>query len=257
MSEDVWSVEQYQRFRSERSAAFYDLLRMVDRRPRMRVVDLGCGSGELSVVLHEALAADETIAIDRSAAMLEKAPRSFAAAVEFRRADIADFDEAGAFDLVFSNAALHWLPEHPALLERLSRCLRPAGQLAVQVPANHDQPSHLCAQRTAQAEPFCSYLDGFVSPVHVLAAEDYARILYNLGYRKQRVEMRVYGHTLSEPRDVVEWVKGTLLTPYKERLPAEVYADFVACYQETLLAEIPNQRPFFFPFKRILFFASR
>ncbi len=257
MSRDAWNPEQYERFKAERSAPFHDLLRLVEARAGMRVADLGCGTGELSAVVHETLEASETIAIDRSAAMLEKAAGHAGSGLRFRNADIAELDEAEGFDLVFSNAALHWLADHRGLLKRLTRMLRADGQLAVQIPANHDQPSHRCSVQIARSEPFASELDGFVTPVHVLQVEEYARILYELGYREQRVEMRVYGHRLNEPREVVEWVKGALLTPYQGRLSASAYARFVASYEEALLDELADERPFFFPYKRIFFWARR
>src|SRR5262249_5470792 len=165
------------------------------------------------------------------------------------RGDIADFAAVDAFDLVFSNAALHWLPDHPALIARLSRALQRGGQLAVQIPANHDHPSHTTAMAVAKElgiEPHAT---------HVLAPEAYAAILGRAGYAEQHVRLQVYTHRLDSRAEVVEWVKGTLLTDYARRLSEEAYASFLARYRARLLAKLEDARPYLFTFKRILFWA--
>jgi trans-aconitate 2-methyltransferase len=153
---------------------------------------------------------------------------------------------------VFSNAALHWVDDHPELFERLTAALASGGQLAVQVPANHDHASHLAAERVAGEEPFREALGGYVRKSPVLSPEHYAVLLDRLGYAAQHVRLQVYLHVLPEPAAVVDWVKGTLLTDYKRRLPDALYEDFVARYQELLLNELPYERPFRFTFKRVL-----
>ncbi len=254
---DSWNPEQYERFKRERQAPFFDLLSMVDGRSAMRVIDLGCGTGELTAKLHETLAASETSGLDNSAAMLEKSAPFQSDRLRFLTADIASFNPVDEVDLVFSNAALHWIADHPALLQRWTDRLGPGGQLAVQVPANHDQATHTVAAEVAASKPFREELQGYVAPVHVLPPEEYARILYDLGYQEQRVVIRVYGHILSSPEDVVEWVKGTTLTVYKERLKSESYQAFLATYRDRLLAELPDRKPFFFPFKRIFLWGRK
>ena len=126
------------------------------------------------------------------------------------------------------------------------------GQLAVQVPANHDHPSHLVAERVATEEPFRAALGGYLRRTPVLAPERYAQLLHRLGYGTQHVRLQVYMHLLPEPGAVVDWVKGTLLTDYRRRLPDRVYEDFVARYRELLVSELPGERPFPFSFKRVL-----
>jgi trans-aconitate 2-methyltransferase len=161
------------------------------------------------------------------------------------------------YDLVFSNAALHWIPDHPALFARLTRALSPEGQLAVQVPANHDHLSHRVAAQVAAEAPFREALQGFVLVPSVLPPEAYAALLDSLGYREQQVRLQVYGHRLPARDDVVEWVKGTTLTDYEKRMPAELYPAFLDRYREQLLPQLLDTRPYFFPFKRVLLWARR
>src|SRR5438270_8854867 len=144
-SKDQWNPEQYDRFRDERSQPFFDLMALVEARPAMRVVDLGCGAGELTQLLHQTLKAGETLGLDSSAAMLAKSQALAGNGLRFEQRDIGEFAAEGEFDLVFSNAALHWLPCHESLLARLTAALKAGGQLAVQVPANNDHPTHVVA----------------------------------------------------------------------------------------------------------------
>jgi trans-aconitate 2-methyltransferase len=248
---DKWNPEQYERYRDERSRPFFDLLALVRPKPAMRVVDLGCGTGALTRAMHERLAAKETLGTDSSEAMLAKARAENMPGLRFELGDIATFERDGDLDLVFSNAALHWLPDHPALLARLARALAPGGQLAVQVPANHDHPSHVVAAEVAEELGVAPR----VSPV--LAPEAYATVLYRLGFREQHVRLQVYAHELPSRDDVVEWVKGTTLTDYEKRMPKDLFARFMERYRARLFEKLADERPYLFPFKRVLFWAQR
>ena len=252
MSTDTWDPAQYERFERERSAPFFDLLNLVEPCPGGLVVDLGCGTGELTRSLHERTEASMTLGIDSSRAMLERSVPHAGGGLSFELGDIAEWAPSEPFDIVFSNAALHWVDDHAALFARLTAALAPGGQLAVQVPANHDHPSHLVAERVAGEEPFREALGGYVRQSPVLEPERYAELLHRLGYGTQHVRLQVYLHVLAEPEAVVDWVKGTLLTDYRRRLPEDAYGAFLARYRALLISELPDERPYPFTFKRIL-----
>ncbi len=249
---DTWNPAQYERFRSEREQPFHDLVALITRRPAGRVVDLGCGTGLLTAALHRALSATETIGVDSSEAMLERARTLEGDGLTFEHGDISDLEPTLPFDVVFSNAALQWVGDHPSLLARLTEMLVPGGELAVQVPANFDHVSHTLAADIAREEPFASAMHGYSRTFSVLPPEEYATLLYRLGFVAQTVRLQVYGHVLESPDAVVEWVRGTLLTDYESRMPEAMYHDFVARYRERLNAALGDQRPYFYPFKRIL-----
>ena len=248
---DTWDPGQYQRFAAERAAPFHDLLALVRPVPGGRVVDLGCGSGELTAQLHRRLEAAETLGLDSSPAMLERAAAVAGGGLRFEAGDIGRFTEGG-WDVVFSNAALHWVGGHEALLERLVAGLRPAGQLAVQMPANHDHPSHLVAAEVAGTEPFRTALGGYRRRSPVQAPDWYAELLDRLGLAPQHVRLQVYLHHLGARDEVVEWVKGTLLTDYEARMPSDLFEAFLAAYRERLLPRLDDARPYRYPFKRLL-----
>ncbi|HZS87088.1 MAG TPA: methyltransferase domain-containing protein [Chloroflexota bacterium] len=257
MSQDAWNPERYDRFHDERSKPFFDLMALVHHQREMRVVDLGCGTGELTRLLHLHLQARETLGVDTSEAMLTKSSVHASASLRFMRGDLATFHDDRPYDLVFSNAALQWVDDHPAVLERLAGLLGPNGQLAVQVPANHDHPSHVVATEVASEPPFNLALGGYVRRSPVLTPVDYAGLLHRLGFREQHVRLQVYVHYLNARDDVIEWVRGTLLTDYESRLPADLFAQFLERYRQKLLPLLDDATPYFYPFKRILFWASR
>lgn len=250
---DTWNPTQYDKFQREREQPLFDLLALVHPQPNMRAVDLGCGTGRLTRALHEHLRARETTGIDRSARMLEQAAHESTPGLHFEEGTIESFPgDRGAFDLIFSNAAFHWVEDHPGLLARLAAALAPAGQLAFQVPAQHEQPSHRLAEGLATEEPFKSALGGWQRPQPVLEPHEYATLLYRLGFASPVVRLHIYPHVLARPEDVVEWMKGTLLTEYERHLPPDLRAPFVDAYRTRILEHLGDTRPFFFPFRRIL-----
>ncbi|HEX7707540.1 MAG TPA: methyltransferase domain-containing protein [Thermoanaerobaculia bacterium] len=246
----MWSPEQYERFRDERQQPFADLTALIEKRPRMRVVDLGCGTGELTRELHQMLDALETVGIDDSETMLLKAGSFGGEMLRFEKNSIEAFITDEPYDLIFSNAALHWVPDHEQLLVRLANFLGINGQIAIQMPANDDHPSHIVAAEVAA---------GFgiqPRPAHVLPVERYASLLHRLGTKRQHVRLQVYGHLLPTPDDVTEWVRGALLTHYESLLEPERFAEFLTAYRERLAAVLGTERPYFYTYKRVLLWAS-
>jgi trans-aconitate 2-methyltransferase len=255
---DSWDPEAYQRFRSERDRPFFDLLALVQSRPGMRVVDLGCGTGALTLRLHQHLGAIESLGIDDSTAMLRESHAHASDSLRFQQLDIQDFAPAPrSYDLVFSNAALQWVQGHEALFERVTEGLRSGGQLAVQFPANGDHPVHVVAARLAKETPFREALAGRAPRRAVLPPEAYAILLERLGYQEQHVRLQVYCHRMPAREAVVAWVQGSLLRPYTRLLSRDLYARFLVAYRQELLARLPDVRPFLFTVKRLLIWGMR
>jgi trans-aconitate 2-methyltransferase len=256
---DGWSPDQYERFRSERRQPFDDLLALCRPVPGGRVADLGCGTGDLTAVLHRETGASETVGVDNSPAMLARARASYAGVpgLSFVEGDVAGWLGEG-LDLVFANASLQWIDDHLTLLARMRTALAPEGQLAFQVPANFRHPSHVLAHAVANEVPFIDALDGDAPADRgrfVLSPELYADLLYELGAKEQVVRMEVYGHELASTGEVVEWVMGTLLTPYRTRLDPLLFEEFVERYRELLIEELGEREPYFYGFRRILCWA--
>lgn len=245
-----WNPDQYHRFQNERSQPFFDLLDLVEPCPGGDAIDLGCGTGELTRILHERSKVATTLGLDSSESMLTKTEEHSGGGLRFECGDISSL--GGSYDLVFSNAALQWLNGHEALIPEIASHVRPGGQLAFQVPANADHPSHLVAHAVAREEPFTTALGGYSRDWPVLPPERYAEILDGLGFGELTVRLQVYGHHLASSEGVIEWVKGTLLTDYERRMSPDLFQDYLARYRERLLSEIGEKSPYFYAFKRVL-----
>jgi trans-aconitate 2-methyltransferase len=253
----VWRPEQYEKFRDERSAPFFDLMAMVRPLPGGRVVDLGCGTGELTRTLHEYTGAAETVGIDTSETMLAKSAAFAGGGLRFELGEVESWNAEGGFDLVFSNAALQWVNGHAELFPRLFGAVAPGGQVAIQMPANNDHPSHMTAHWVAGQEPFRTYLGGYVRSWPVMAPEWYAELLDREGFAEQSVRLQVYGHRLESREGVVEWVRGTLLTDYEKRMTAAQYTEFLEAYRAKLMPLLDDREPYFYAFKRVLVWGRR
>ena len=250
MVQSHWDPEQYRQFSEERAQPFHDLLALVAAVPGGRVVDLGCGTGELTRVLHETSAAASTVGIDNAPTMLAKART--VAGLSFVESDIAEFTPRMPLDIVFSNAALQWLPNHDLLLARLATWVAPGGQIAIQMPANQHHVSHTLAASIAEKR--------FGLPVQrpsVLAPEEYSILLDQLGFARPAVRVQVYLHHLPSPEALVEWVEGTLLKAYRARLDESAFGEFSRDYRASLLAAVPPEQPYRFTFPRILIHACK
>ncbi|MGH9602990.1 MAG: methyltransferase domain-containing protein [Terriglobales bacterium] len=252
MRPDRWDPRQYERFLEERGQPFLDLMALVEPQPEMRVVDLGCGTGRPTRQLQQHLKPREILGLDISPAMLAETAGYASGGLRFELGDIAGFSADHSYDLVFSNSALHWIPDHPALFARLTAALAPGGQLAVQMPAMYQHPSHLVAAEVASEPEFAAALGGYVHREYVLSAAEYDELLAGLGYARRHAQLRIYPHELPSRDEVIEWVKGTLLVGYQERLQPEMYERFLARYRAQLLPRLEDTKPYVYEYRRIL-----
>lgn len=249
---DRWDPRQYERFLEERGQPFLDLMALVEPQPDMRVVDLGCGTGRLTRQLEQHLKPREILGLDISPAMLAESANYVSGALHFELGDVGAFSADHSYDLVFSNSALHWVPDHPTLFARLTAALASGGQLAVQMPAMYRHPSHVAAAEVATSPEFSTALGGYVNREYVLSVAEYEELLKRLGYTRHHAELRIYRHEMPSREEVVEWVKGTLLVPYQERLKPEMYEQFLARYRERLMPRLEDAKPYVYEYRRIL-----
>ncbi len=248
-----WNPDQYHKFQSQRAAPFFDLLALVEVRPNLKVVDLGCGTGELTCQLAEKLPDSRVTGLNSSAQMLEKSVSYSSPNLHFEQGDQSQL--TGEWDLIFSNAALQWSENHTELIPHLYDKLAPGGQIAVQVPSNHNHISHQIYREVADTKPFKSILTGFQRIAPVLSIDEYAQMLFDSGAQQIIVFEKIYAHVLANSDAVVEWISGTALVPYFERLGEHKEA-FVQVIREKMHAALPD-KPVFYPFRRTLFSAGR
>jgi trans-aconitate 2-methyltransferase len=248
-----WNPDLYQKFQTQRSAPFYDLLKLVDVRENLKVIDLGCGPGNLTRELADMLPNSHVTGLDSSPQMLEKAASLSTPNLVFEQGDQSTL--TAEWDVIFSNAALQWSENHTELMPYLFSKLKPGGQIAVQIPSNHNHISHQIYRETAEEDMFKFILQGFQRFAPVLSIENYARILFDCGAEEINVFEKIYPHILENADAVVDWISGTALVPYFERIGEHKEA-FVESIREKMRTAMPDS-PVFYPFRRILFSARK
>lgn len=250
-----WDPERYLAYADERGRPFVDLLARVGATDPRSVVDLGCGPGNLTALLAQRWPGAEVVGLDSSPEMVAAA-RAALPDLRFELADLRTWEPGpGAVDVLLSNATLQWVPEHLALLPRLVAAVRPGGWLALQVPANFDQPSHTIRAELAALAPY----DAHVRDVAVPASHDaavYLETLLDLGCDVDAWET-TYLHVLTGEDPVFTWVAATGARPTLQALPPGLREDFEASYRERLRAAYPSRDGrVVLPFRRILVVAQ-
>lgn len=244
-----WNPTQYEKFKAQRSKPFYDLLGLIENRPFELAIDLGCGTGELTSELFHKIKPRKMIGIDSSPEMLSKSFQFQKKDLSFELADIENYDIPDGVDLLVSNAALQWVPNHEELIPKLLEAINLEGQVAIQVPSNFDHPSHRIAANVAKD----LFPEIFKEDVQrsVLSLDRYAELLYKHGFKRQIARCEVYPHPMASSLDVIEWTKGTLLTRYQSKLTTEQFDLFVSKYGAELVRVIGSGE-YFYAFKRTL-----
>jgi len=249
-----WNPDRYHQFQKERSAPFEDLYALIRPRTRLHVIDLGCGTGELTIQLSDRLKGSQVVGLDSSFEMLARARTLARPTLSCELGQIEEFE--GSWDLIFSHAALQWVEDHPRLIPRLFERIRPGGQLVVQMPSNHDHPAHTLITSVASESPFREALQGWTRRSPVLGIEAYAELLYQMGATDLVIYEKIYPHILADADALAEWVSGTALVPYFERLGNQLSDQFIERYRQLIRARWPGQ-PVFFGFRRTLFSATK
>jgi trans-aconitate 2-methyltransferase len=249
-----WNPELYGQFETQRAAAFADLLALIDVRTGLRVVDLGCGDGALTARLADHLPGSDVLGLDSSPEMLARARDHVRPGLRFEPGDLSAL--AGEWDLVFSYAALQWVPDHRALVPCLLACVRSGGQIAVQMATDHDHPARVLLRETACEVPFYNALGGWTRPILAQSIDTYAGLLFAGGMQAITVFEKIYPVALPDVDAVIDWYRGTALIPYLDRLPDALHAPFLDHYRARLLALWPTG-PILYTGKRIVFAALK
>jgi trans-aconitate 2-methyltransferase len=257
-----WDPHRYEDFGDHRLRPGLDLLDRVTVRQPAVIVDLGCGTGRLTRRLARRWPAATVLGVDASADMLAAA-KGEAGAIRWVEADLRTWEPTGPADLVFSNAALHWLPDHANLLPRLLGWLRPGGCLAVQMPLSWDQPSHRLMRETlADAGPDGGPLGPETLRLAMSRRPVAAPAAYHdlLAARTQQLDIweTEYLHGLRGEDPVLAWVRTTGLRPVLGGLDPGARERFLAVYRSRLRAAYPTRADgtTLFPFRRLFLVAT-
>ncbi len=227
-----WNPTLYSRFEDERTRPARDLLARValDAAVVQNAVDLGCGPGNSTELLVQRFPQAHVTGTDNSEAMLVSA-RERLPQVRFELSDIATWAPQEAPNLIYANAALQWVPAHETLLPRLLNALAPGGVLAIQMPDNRDEPTHRLMREVAAESPWAEAIGDFSRfRTELLGLDGYYNLLAPLAAQID-VWRTAYQHPMDTPRAIVDWVRGTGLKPFVDRLPPDLQASYLTEYE--------------------------
>jgi trans-aconitate 2-methyltransferase len=252
-----WNPAQYLAFGDSRLRPALDLLARIPLENPATVLDLGCGPGNVTRILQQRWPRARITGVDNSAEMLARARADYPE-IAWHQANLAGWQPPAGTELIYSNAALHWLDDHPRLFPRLVDSLAPGGVLAVQMPNNYAAPSHRCAYEAARAGPWRTVLEPLLRPEPLLTAEAYYDLLAD---RAQRVEIwqADYLQVLEGDNPVARWTRTSLLMPLLDALGEPWREAFEADYRRRVEAAYPRRADgkTLFPFRRLFLVAVK
>jgi trans-aconitate 2-methyltransferase len=240
ITSSTWDPTQYLKFSNERVRPAFDLLAQVPLETAERVVDLGCGTGNMTVILKQRFPAADVLGVDGAETMLAKA-RANAPDCRFEQGDFATWAPSGpAPDLIYSNAALHWVTDHEILFPRLLSLLAPNGVLAVQMPYMHDAPFRALQNEIARQGPWSRHLDDAGYARRLLPIETYYDVIRPHAASLDMWET-TYLHVLTGDDAVTEWAAGSSLRPFLDKLPPDLALEYRTAYSDALRPHYPRR----------------
>lgn len=255
----MWDPGQYQRYASERSRPFFDLLGRVGVSDPRHIADLGCGPGNLTAAMAERWPSAQVTGVDNSPEMLAAARAGERARpnLSFVLADIRQWRPERPLDLITSNAVLQWVPGHMDLVRAWPGLLADGGWLAFQLPGNYDQPSHAILKELAASDRWRPLLEGVRLNRQAQDPATYLDVLARAGCEVDAWET-TYLHVLTGPNPVTEWYRGTGLRPVLAALGPEQGEAFAAEYSERVREAYPAA-PYgtVLPFRRVFVVARK
>lgn len=251
-----WNPKVYNQFKSIRFQPFFDLMDLIEHKPNMQAIDLGCGTGEQTAILAERFSDAHFLGIDSSDAMLAEKPAA-TERLAFQQSTTEEWiKEAPGYDLVFSNAALQWSEDHHNLFPQIIHKINTGGQLAVQMPY---QPGNILNQllaELAEEEPYKTQLGNWNRPSSVLTLDEYATILFENGLEQIQLIQKVYPIIAEDADTLFRFISGSALIPYLERLNEAQGAVFQEAFKQKIAAAFPKF-PAIYAFKRLLIYGKK
>lgn len=258
MSEDKWNPDQYLKFKEERTQPSRDLAGRIRIDSPRTILDVGCGPGNSTAVLRERWPSAEIAGLDSSAEMINDARTRWPNGI-WILSDAATYQPTVPYDVVFSNAALQWIPSHDELIPQIAQMVAAGGAFAVQLPANSGSPLHRALHETAASPAYSDLCSGCRNSLVYHRPEFYYDLLTS---EFPRVDMweSIYYHEMANHQSLVEWYKGTGMKPFLASLPDDATR---AWFETEVLARARPGYPvqangrLLYPFRRLFFVAYR
>jgi trans-aconitate 2-methyltransferase len=251
----AWDPAQYEKFKKERARPFFDLLAQLDDISPRSIVDLGCGTGELTAELAKKWPQAEVVGVDNSPEMLEKSTPHTRERLRFELNDMSQWSPKSPIDLIFSNAAFHWLKPHEEQIQRLAGFV--TRTFAFQAPNQYREPSHTIIQDVRNAAEWKQLIGSATSDGYLSPPEWYLNTLREMGFAS-RVWETIYYQVLEGDNAALEWVKGTALRGVLAKLDPGQQKRFLAQCAEKFSAAYPKTNGgTLFPYRRMFVVAKR
>jgi len=253
-----WDADLYLRFAEERTRPALDLLARVAIGEPRRVIDLGCGPGNSTALLRSRWPNAEVFGLDNSGEMIAAAATTYPDG-KWITADMSAWTDPQPFDLIYSNAALQWVPNHAALLPRLFQLVAPQGALAIQMPRHLQSPVHQLMLEISMQQQWRHRLDRARIAIGVEEPAFYYDVLQAQVCRVDLWETE-YLHVMDNPAAIVTWIRGTGLRPFSQALADDQQRRH---FEELLLAGVERAYPrrpdgrVLFPFRRLFLVAYK
>lgn len=252
-----WNPKKYNQFKNIRYQPFFDLTEMISEKGLKNAVDIGCGTGEQTAILSEKFEKASFLGIDSSEEMLSESDKFHCKNLHFSNISIDEFAEDDSkWDLIFSNAALQWADNHRELFPVLLSKLNPGGQFAVQMPVQNENLLNKLLLELVQEKPFADFLKGWKRISPVLNIDEYAQILFDGGLEDIQIIQKVYPIIADSPQKLFDFISGSSLIPYLERMQVAEQDIFVAEYKKRIATAF-QKFPAIYAFKRLLLYGKK
>lgn len=252
-----WDPNLYLKFSDQRARPAADLIAQIRLENPRRIIDLGCGTGNSTEQLHRRWSEAKLTGVDNSPEMLKKARQNYPD-WKWIESPIESWRAEGTYDLIFSNAALHWIGDHATLFPRLMSCVAPGGVLAVQMPNNFQSPAHQAMKKVAQDPRWQGALDGATENYNVQPIAFYYRVLSPAAKELNLWEVE-YLQVMNSTRAILDWVRSTAMRGYLDRLPAERRKEFeemcLRAFEQAYTVEQDGK--VLFPYRRMFIIAHQ
>ncbi len=254
-----WNSKKYLQFEKERTQPVKDLISRIELTNPSKIIDIGCGPGNSTNELQKKWKNADIIGLDNSPNMIEKANKSMANIKWILQDANTELEDLGKFDIVFSNAAIQWMPNHEKLIPKLFNMVEDKGVLAVQLPNTSNMPVHIALKSISSNDKWSQYFDGSTSQQSRHNIPFYYDVISSLTSELYIWEVN-YFHVMENHHKIIEWYESTGMKPYLERLHTE---ELQAEFKHDMLVEISKHYPtqkngrILFKFKREFFLAYK
>lgn len=252
-----WNPEVYNQFKNIRYQPFFDLMENISSDGLNKAIDIGCGTGEQTRILSEKFSDAIFLGIDSSAEMLAQSNAFNHERISFQQKTVEElYGSADQWDLIFSNAALQWLDNHEKLFPKLLSLLSENGQFAVQMPVQSENILNQILFQLASEEPYKTHLQHWNRVSPVLSLDEYAKMMFEYGLKDLQISIKVYPIIAEDVEKLFQFISGSALIPYLERLDEGTQEKFIEEYKKRI-GEKFDRFPAIYAFKRLLLYGRK